>query len=69
MKIGEAIHCGMTNINDFGVNYLVQVRALFQPGVSLDRCNGVAMRNKVVVNAGEAAGTRCSCNSFGMAFG
>lgn len=25
VKIGEAIHCGMTNINDFGVNYLVQV--------------------------------------------
>lgn len=26
VKIGEQIRCGMTNINDFGVNYLVQVR-------------------------------------------
>ncbi|CAM9763949.1 unnamed protein product, partial [Choristocarpus tenellus] len=24
VRIGEAIRCGMTNVNDFGVNYLVQ---------------------------------------------
>ncbi|CAM9362975.1 unnamed protein product [Hapterophycus canaliculatus] len=24
VRLGEAIRCGMTNVNDFGVNYLVQ---------------------------------------------
>ncbi len=40
VKLGEAIRCGMTNINDFGVNYLVQVSASF-PACSWCGASGV----------------------------
>lgn len=57
VKIGEAIHCGMTNINDFGVNYLVQVLALFLSAfasvvAAIVRVTVMVARGMVVVNPG-----------------
>lgn len=43
VKIGEAIRSGMTNINDFGVNYLVQVIAGVRYG-PLRACAFVVMQ-------------------------